>query len=204
MKRISFLSAIGLFSLAVVFTSCEKDEDNQPQPANTETITIDASAYDKWVYFSFEKGTTVEISDYKTSSEWDLGFHRYDLRVNCGSSGPGQGGTYATGETDFTTVTTAPTSGYALNDSISIAVDVSSMPPVMETVPGDSVLASWVEMTYGQSGPEYTYSDEIFVVKTASGKYAKIWLKDYFSAEGNSGHVTMKYSYQPDGTTKLD
>ncbi|PIE88342.1 MAG: hypothetical protein CSA04_02390 [Bacteroidetes bacterium] len=45
---------------------------------------------------------------------------------------------------------------------------------------------------------------EIFVVKTADGKYAKVWLKDYFNADGESGHVTMKYSYQPDGSTKLD
>ncbi|MDP2722695.1 MAG: HmuY family protein [Bacteroidales bacterium] len=204
MKRISFLSAIALFSLSVVFISCGKDEEDQPKPANTETITIDASAYDKWVYFSFEKGTTIEISDYKTSTEWDLGFHRFDLRVNCGTSGSGQGGTYATGKTDYTAVTTAPESGYSLNDSISIAVDMSTIPPVMETVPGDTVLASWVIMTYGQTGPEYTYSNEIFVVKTATAKFAKVWLKDYFNDEGKSGHVTMKYSYQPDGSTKLD
>ena len=192
-----------LIALAIatsIFTSCEKDDN--VIPANT--VVIDASSYDKWVYFSFEAGSTVEIPDYKTSMAWDLGFHRFDVRVNGGTSGPGQGGTFATGETDFNAVTTAPVVGYALNDSISIAVDISSMPPVMETVPGDTVLATWITMHNGMAGPEYHYSNEVFVVKTASGKYAKIQLKDYFNDLGKSGHINMKYSYQSDGSTQFD
>lgn len=198
--RTFFLAALAIAALTFIFTSCEKDDN--VIPANT--VVIDASAYDKWVYFSFDEGSTVDITDYKTSTGWDLGFHRFDVRVNGGTSGPGQGGTYATGETDFNAVTTAPATGYSLNDSISIAIDITSMPPVMETVPGDTVMATWITMQYGDAGPEYLYSNEVFVVKTASGKYAKIQLKDYFNDLGKSGHVNMKYSYQSDGSTQFD
>ena len=187
-----------------LFSACEDDNNNPSQAANTDIVTIDASSYSSWVYFSFEEGGIVEISDFASSLEWDLGFHRTDLRVNCGASGPGMGGSLATGETDFALITSAPETGYATNDFISIAVDVSTIPPLMETVPGDTVLSGWVTMKYGNMGPQYTYSDEIFIVKTADGKYAKVWLKDYFNEDSNSGHVTMKYSYQADGSTKLD
>jgi hypothetical protein len=204
MRNVNLLFITSVFSLMMIFTSCEDDgNDVRPDPESA-TVTIDASNYTEWVYFSFEEGQTVNISDYSGSMDWDLGFHRYDLRVNCGTSGPGSGGSLATGQTDFNVVETAPSSGYSMNDYIMIAVDVSSMPPVMERVPGDTVLANWISMKHGQMGPEYSYSNETFVIKTADGKYAKIWLKDYFNEDGDGGHITMKYSYQPDGSTKLD
>ena len=202
MKKINLLLIMLFLVTTTVFVSC--DEDDDPQPAKIETVTVDASGYTNWTYFSFEKGTTVEINDFENSTEWDIGFHRYDVRVNCGEAGPGQGGTYATGLTDFSAVIEAPESGYALNDMIEIAVDITSMPPVYETVPGDTVLATWMIFGHGDQGPTYDYSNEIFVIKTADGKYAKIWLKDYFNDTGSSGHITMKYSYQADGSTNLE
>jgi HmuY protein len=202
MKKSLFALLITTVTLSIFLTSCE-EEDN-PLQANEGIITIDASDYGSWVYFSFEKDTIVEITDYKTSLDWDLGFHRYDLRVNCGESGNGEGGTNGTGIINFDEITIAPESGYSVNDSIEIAVDIASFPPLMETVPGDTLLATWIEMTYGASGPEYSYSNEVFVIKTSEGKYAKIWLKDYFNDESKSGFVTMKYSYQSDGSKKLD
>ena len=203
MKRISLLLFTALFSAVYLFTACE-EEDN-PKLATERTITIDASDFSKWVYFSFKEDTIVSITDFENSTDWDLGFHRFDLRVNCGMSGSGQGGSYATVETNFESIVTAPETGYALNDMIEISVDITSMPPVKETVPGDTVLAKWINMNLGQNGPEYTYSNEIFIIKTADGKYAKIWLKDYFNDEAKGGgHVTMKYVYQADGSTELD
>jgi len=202
MKKSLLTLLIASFALTTFFTSC--DEEDNPIPANEGIITINASDYASWVYFSFEKDTIVEIADYKTSLDWDLGFHRSDLRVNCGKSGTGEGASIATGIINFDEITIAPESGYSVNDNIDIAVDIASFPPLMETVPGDTILATWIEMTYGTSGPEYSYSNEIFVVKTSEGKYAKIWLKDYFNDESKSGFVTMKYSYQSDGSRKLD
>ena len=203
MKKTLLTLLIATFALISIFTSC--DEEDNLIPANVGIITIDASEYGSWVYFSFEKDTIVEITNYQTSLDWDLGFHRSDLRVNCGKSGIGKGGTIATGTTNFDEITIAPESNYSLNDSIEIAVDIASFPPLMETVPGDTVLTKWIEMTYGNAnGPEYSYSNEIFVIKTAKGNYAKIWLKDYFNDEPRSGFVTLKYSYQSDGSRNLD
>lgn len=206
MNKSLFTFLFASLILSLFLSSCE-EEDN-PLQANEGLITIDASDYGSWVYFSFEKDAVVEITDYKNSLDWDLGFHRSDLRVNCGKSGIGEGGSIATGIFNFDDITIASETGYSVNDSIEIAVDLASYPPIMETVPGDTVLANWIEMTYGGAfGPEYSFSNEIFVIKTSDGKYAKIWLKDYFKVindESKSGFVTMKYSYQSDGSKKLD
>ncbi|MBU8892761.1 MAG: HmuY family protein [Bacteroidales bacterium] len=202
MKRTSLLLITVLFSAVYLFTACE-EEDNII-PATVGTITVDASDYSSWVYFSFKDDTVVTVTDFENSTDWDIGFHRSDLRLNCGMSGTGLGGSYATGITNFDEVITAPETGYSLNDMIEIATDISTFPPGMETVPGDTILANWISFEIGASGPEYTYSNEIFIIKTADGKYAKIWLKDYFNDEAQGGHITMKYLYQTEGNTKLD
>jgi len=203
-QKLNFLMLIILAGF-LGFTSCKKEET--PEPKKNElvsgTTTINASAYDKWVYFSFKENKVVEISDFTNSLNWDIGFHRQNVRVNCGKSGIGQGGTYNAGKVDFSSIKEAPETGYVLNDSIKI-LEEFSMPPVYVKVPGDTLLAKWISITHGQSGPEYNYSDNIYVIKTADGKYAKIWLKNYFNDESKSGYVTMKYTYQPDGSRKLE
>jgi hypothetical protein len=47
-------------------------------------------------------------------------------------------------------------------------------------------------------------ADYIYIVKTATGKYAKIWFKSYYSPENISGYVTFQYKYQPDGSKNLE
>ncbi|PIE87499.1 MAG: hypothetical protein CSA01_00395, partial [Bacteroidetes bacterium] len=165
------------------------------------TKTFDARAYDKWVYFSFDKGEEVEITDFQNSMEWDIAFHRFDVRVNCGTSGPGQGGSISMGQVNFDAVKTAPTEGYSLNDSISIITEEGNWTnPV--TVPGDTIVGKWLYFT--GPPPQYNITNDIYVIKTAEGKYSKIWLKDYYNDNSQSGFVTMQYFYQKDGSTTLE
>ncbi len=205
MKHLLNFATVMLLGLAFIFTSCDKEGCDPPvnNDVVSGTITIDATAYDQWVYFSFADEKIVTVTDFSTSSAWDIGFHRQDVRINCGKSGIGQGGTYNAGKVDFSSVAEAPETGYALNDSIEI-LEAFAMPPVYVTVPGDTVLAKWIDISYGQAGPEYIISDNIYVIKTADGKYAKIWVKDYFNDSSETGHVTMKYNYQPDGSRKVE
>ncbi|MDO4707422.1 MAG: HmuY family protein [Porphyromonadaceae bacterium] len=65
------------------------------------TITLDVSAYDKFIYFSFEKGL-LSISDEQSQvyDGWDIAFHRTDIRTNSGESTKigAMGGAYETPE----------------------------------------------------------------------------------------------------------
>jgi hypothetical protein len=186
----------------LLFTSCDEEEPDPIPEENWEEVVLDTRAYDKWVYFSFEQGNEVTISDFQNSMDWDIGFHRYDVRVNCGTSGPGQGGSQSMGVVDFESVTQAPESGYSLNDSIGVIQESG----VWEytNVPGDTVLATWMNIDFSNPPPKYTISDEIYVILTADGKYVRIWLKDYFDDRSTSGHVTMRYTYQADGTRSFE
>ncbi len=113
-QRLKFLTLIILAGF-LTFTSCKKEETPEHETKTvSKTTTINASAYDKWVYFSFKENKVVEISDFTNSLDWDIGFHRHNVRINCGKSGIGQGGTYNAGKVDFSSVTEAPETGYAL------------------------------------------------------------------------------------------
>jgi hypothetical protein len=194
-----------ILGLAVVFTACDKnDENNDPPVDNPDlvsgTITIDATAYGEWVYFSFEEEGVVEVDDFLTSMDWDMGFHRFDIRTNCGTSGPGEGGTFDAGQVEFSSVTEAPENGYSLNDSIQVIMEQGVWE--YQTVPGDTVLANW--LSFSGPPPTYNISNHIYVLKTAFGKYAKIWLKDYYNDLSETGYVTMEYVYQPDGSRSFE
>ena len=104
----------------VAFTSCSKEDNKKPDPAPApapqgakEVKDLDASDQQKWVYFSFTKGTVVEITNPKTTDDdWDIAFNRYNIRTNGGVSGKGEAEVVNTNSKDFTAVTKAPAEGY--------------------------------------------------------------------------------------------
>lgn len=110
MKRNTLLLALSGLLLAT--TACSKDKNEPqvpptPQPEVVKTVTIDASEYEKYVYFSFEKGEVIATTawndeSFQNRSDWDLGLHRYEFRTNSGLSGKAQGGAFETEETDIT------------------------------------------------------------------------------------------------------
>ncbi len=202
MKHVLKISSVVFIGALLFFTSCKPDEPkpNNDENASVKTVTINAKSYSEWVYFSFSKGKVVDIENFSASMDWDIAFHRFDVRTNCGASGPGNGGTYNAGQIEFESLLVAPDEGYSLNDTISI-IDEDGNWENPTNVPGDTVLATW--LTFSGPPPTYNISNNIYVVKTADGKYAKVWLKDYYNDESQTGYVTMKYFYQADGSKKL-
>ncbi|ACF13473.1 hypothetical protein Ctha_1008 [Chloroherpeton thalassium ATCC 35110] len=197
-KHLSFILA----ALLLIGTVGCDDDDDDAGSATTEsesaTMLIDATSYSHWVYFSFETGDSVQISDPKTSDEWDLAFMRYYLRTNSGSSGNALGGIYNAGKVELSSVTEAPESGYVVDDSISV-VDHSTY--TYTNIAASSELAGWMSFDTESMPPEPIYSDSIYVVKTGQGKYAKIHLKDYYGGDGTtSAMIEFDYVFQPDGS----
>jgi hypothetical protein len=219
MKKLFYLPAIMLSLLAMTFTSCEKDEtDPEPEPepqvteAVTGEITLDVSDYSKWIYFSFEEGAKVAESavlESRDELDWDLAFQRYNVRSNSGESGSGEGGILAAdgkiGKEGWDALIEAPEEGYTEDKIISVMTEFA-MPPVYEDVPGNNVLTGGTEGTgilFSMETYAYSATNQIFVVKTAEGNYAKVWLTDFYNDDSESGHLTFKYCYQTDGSTNL-
>lgn len=198
MKKLRFKNAILIIVALMIFSACEEDEKNDP---GTETITtmVEATSYTDWVYYSLPESKVVDVTDPKTSTNWDLAFMRNHLRTNSGSSGNGAGGALDAGVVDFDSYILAPETGYAVDDSIR-AFDFASME--YHKVAANTVLETWGTFTEDMP-PVLEPANKAFVVKTALGKYAKIIILNYYGNEG-SGYITFKYLYQADGSAKLE
>jgi hypothetical protein len=190
-------------ALAVVGGGCGDDDSGNPaappisNPVGNE-VTVDASDYYDWAYFSFAKGDTVAVADAGSSLNWDLGLRRYHFRTNSGVSGPGEGGVIDVGRIAFDSLVVAPDSGYVVDDSLTVPQMGGSV-----TFPASLVLEDWCDMDLSSMPPICTPTDSLFVLRTADGKYAKVWFKSYYTPEAASGHITFQYVYEPNGSRDL-
>jgi hypothetical protein len=197
MKTKIFLSLIFI----ALFSSCKKEETNTPIESHTFEINSSSSA--TWKYFSFEKNDTVTITDPQTSAGWDLAFQRYRIRTNGGLSGTAMGSaanSYKKGQTGFDALTAvSDTATFSADESIQIAVQGGYATYIV-----NPELYTWFAIELAAQGTQIVPSDFIYIVKTANGKYAKVWFKSYYSSANTSGHVTIQYKYQPDGSKNLE
>lgn len=211
-KNRLFLPMLALVAL-VSFASCKKEEKDSPKPALEENeVEINAKDYGKWIYFSFEQKKIVgesALKEFKDGLDWDIAFNRYNIRLNGGTSGKGKA---AAKKMDgqkklsgWKAVVEAPNDGYQADDSIAIMVG-HKMPPTFVKIAASKVITggkkgTWVTMS--GMPPTFTVTDQIFVLKTAKGNYAKIWLKQYVGADNKGGSVVMKYVSTKDGSKKF-
>jgi len=190
-----------LFSVIGLFSACNEEENNPP--VESRTFEINSSSSTTWKYFSFEKNDTVEISDPLNSAGWDLAFQRYRVKTNGGLSGGGMGSaanSYKKGQAGFDALTTvSDTASFTADASVQIAVQQGYATYII-----NPELYTWFAIELAAQGTQIVPSDYIYVVKTASGKYAKVWFKSYYSATNASGHVTIQYKYQADGSKQLE
>lgn len=208
MKILNYLTLV----LMLGFVACDKDDD--PIDSIAQTIEIDATDLKSWAYFSFDKGEVVtksEVSneaDYKTSLDWDIALHRMDIKLNGGASGIGKAAVALIKEngnpTLFEEITESPETEFSVDIVSDIMIGYGAMmsggDPDYAKSSKSETLGKWIEMVKGASGPTYEVKNQIFIVKTAKGKYVKLWLKSYHNAEGKGGHITIQYKYQANGS----
>ncbi len=174
MKRI-IVSA----SLVLIFTACKKTETAVSTLSAVTTvnnliadtiigITPIGQPYGsgKYTLFSIENNAVIANSDSATT-KWDIGFRGTNIITNSGNSGPGNGGAFVQigAFDDFKTIS---------NDS-TFSVDNA---PLSYAIP------------YGSNKGWYVYNGatnlitaipgRILVVKTASNKFSKIEILNYY------------------------
>ena len=197
MKKYFFLSAI----LMASFFSCKKEDTKLPIKA--QTFEINSTKSTTWKYFSFAKNDTVTVTDPATSSEWDMAFQRYRIKTNGGLSGNGMGSaanSYQKGQSGFDALKVVPdTTTFATDASLSIAVQQGYATYIV-----NPKLYTWFTLEFATQGTQIVPSDYIYLVKTSTGKYAKVWFKSYYSATNLSGYVSLQYKYQTDGSKNLE
>jgi len=196
MKKYLFLSAILIGS----FASCKKD--NTKPAIQSQEFEINSTASTTWKYFSFTTNDTVSVTDPAASTSWDLAFQRYRIKTNGGLSGNASGSaanSFKKGQNGFDALTVVPdTTTFATDASISIAIQQGYATYVV-----NPALYTWFTLEFATQGTQIVPSDYIYIIKTSTGKYAKVWFKSYYSATNLSGFVTFQYKYQSDGSKNL-
>jgi hypothetical protein len=196
MKTIFYLLPV----LILLSVSCTKKDTNPPIEA--QTFEINATSTTTWKYFSFASNDTITVADPLTSTDWDLAFQRYRIKTNSGKSGNGSGGaanSYQMGQAGFDALKlVSDTATFVTDDSIQIAVQQGYATYVV-----NPKLYTWFTIELATQGTQIVPSDYIYIVRTGTGKYAKVWIKSYYSATNVSGHVTIEYKYQSDGTKNI-
>jgi hypothetical protein len=197
MKKTVLLSAI----LITSFIACKKENKNVAIQA--QTFEVNSTGSTVWKYFSFADNDTVTVADPANSNAWDIAFQRYRIKTNGGLSGNGLGSaanSYQKGQTGFDALSVVSDTSTFINDaSISIAVQQGYATYIV-----NPVLYTWFSLEFATQGTQIVPSDYIFIIKTSSGKYAKVWFKSYYSPENVSGYVSFQYKYQPDGSKNLE
>jgi hypothetical protein len=194
--------------IAVVSTTYKDlNADYAPyeSPLPTDRPPIRVGAKNKFTLFSFETGAIVPNADSATT-KWDIGFRSTTIIVNSGTSGPGTASAQVVTNT-LDALTTAPDAGYKTdNKAGATAAERNAIPS-------------------GSGNGWYTYTaasnliapiaGRVIVVKTSSGRYAKMEILSYYkgapatpspepAGADKDRYYTFRYVYQPNDTKSFN
>jgi hypothetical protein len=153
--------------------------------------TLEARAAEQWTFFDFSRGSVVEVP-HQFGVEWDLAFQRHKILANGGATNPkGRGAILNLGEVAFDELQEVPREGY-MEDTI------ASINP--ETITTENLaIKAWYH--YNFLTHVLHPKANVYAIRTADGKYAKMRLVSYYCAGGQaSGCFTIEYVYQGDGS----
>ena len=164
-------------------------------------VTIPATSYSDWIYFSITENAIVDIDNPESSLDWDLAFQRKHIKTNSGLSGSGLGGAFVD------SVGTLDAGSYTWLDNWEA---VNNLPDYEFTWLTDTTLYDFYDLTThtfveGIKNPalnawgwfDNTYAliptDYVMFVKCANGTdVVKFWAYDYYS-NGFGGNVSFRY-----------
>lgn len=179
--------------MALLFLVACNKPDHDKENSDAVTLTdVDVSAYDQWVYLSFESGTPLALNvNEEAPAKWDIALHRENVKTN-------QGAALKSDAVSLSALSELPAGEFVsdvMTDS-TLVVDISQM---MQGILGyqeseiNPVLNAWVK----RSGmpPAYAVNENVYVVRNKEGRYAKIKFSSYKNAEDKTGFATLSYIY---------
>lgn len=223
MKKIALLSSCFLLFSLLFITACT---NNDPAPAVLSAITFKDLNADyaplvfssdpavpptrpaqkrKFTFFSFKTGQVMTIADSSKSTLWDIGFRSTSIIVNGGTSGPGVGGVIVQ-QGIFADIKTAPLTGYVQDNYNPITKSgtfaISSSPLATGVTATNQW---WYNSGTNQSTIVSPIAGQVFIIKTADGRYAKMEITSYYKGapvtvnnlSDLDRYYTFRYVYQP-------
>jgi len=157
-------------------------------------LTIDASNYSNWVYFSFEQASVIDVENPEESMEWDVAFQRKHIRTNSGLSGIGSGGAFVDSTTTWLNQWNA---NYFQQIEPLFAVDTllnDFYNPIThefgQDVKNPALNAwGWFDEDYHLNTTNYV----LYVLLPNGLDVVKFWPQGYYSQVGSGGHIQLRY-----------
>ncbi len=214
MKKL-FTQTILATLVAFTLVACSKTSDttvvnNTPVTATVKDLMADTVlgldptsgmpySAGKYTYYSIENNAIVSSADSATT-KWDLAFLSTKILTNGGTSGSGKGGAFIYKGLFDDIKTIAPDSVFKTDAA-----------PVYAITTGSD--KGWYHYD-GQTNLITPIAGRVLVIKTASGKYAKLEILSYYKGGvtlsptdsdadklTKQRYYTFRYTYQPNGTT---
>jgi hypothetical protein len=189
-------ATLTVFLLAA--TACEDEITDVDEAPVEGQVTLDATNPLGFTYFTFaDGGSVVSVADPLTSSDWDMAFQRFTVKLNGGVAGPGavSGANLENNATLDTAAVLALTQADA--DAAFEAVtsaDIGSVTFVEDGIAEDR--NAW--LNFGAMGP-VADPTSAWKVRLADGDFALIRAIDFVFAPVPS--ATFEVRYQPAGGT---
>ncbi len=189
MKKTLHLIAILLMTVVTVSlnTSCKKDGEKD-KDKEEEITTKDPIMRDVYVdgtgsvefptrrYYSLETGAEVSATDANTK-KWDISFERLNIHINSNFGAVGQ----VIYGINFPYITIAPETGYKKD--------------------GEFPLDEWYD--YESVTGKIIPKENVYIIRTTSGKYVKLQILNFYSESEQAGHYTFRYTIQPGGSREF-
>ena len=161
-------------------------------------VTIDATSYSDWVYYSFSSHSILDCDNEGTicagDEDWDIAFQRKHMRTNSGLAGLGNGGAYvdssAVWTEDWASVHQIPDNAYWYQDTLFNDFYDLQTHTYVEGVKNPALNSwGWFDETFSLNPTNYT-----MFVKCANGQDAvKFWAYDYYLNTRVGGVISIRY-----------
>ena len=155
-------------------------------------VTIPATSYTEWVYYSFENHSIVDVENPENSLDWDIGLQRKHIRSNSGLSGIGMGGGYV--DSTKTWIDHWGTMDY-LPEDLAWHIDETfydfydlSTHTYVEGIENPAL------RTWGWFDPYFQLipTNYVMFLRCANGEdIVKLWMYDYYN--GGGGNIAIRY-----------
>lgn len=172
--------------IALLFLSCAAsidpgggDSGVVSQVAAGEAV-IDATSETEWTYLDLGGAQVVSPEQPDDSTEWDLGFRRYKVKLNGGVSGTADMAVVPYFETEYATALDPPTQGWVTD-----VADADGDGDV------EYALDTWFD--YDTDTHQVSTADVIYVLRDAVGDLAKLQFLAYYDDAGSPGYVHIRW-----------
>ena len=183
---------------------CQRDADfnNQEEGSITKTC-VKATNASNWVYYKLSSKSAVAITSPTTSTDWDLAFQRFRIKLNGGVSGPGRASLLTvSGVSSFDSANKANSGDYLNDQNFSTSYTSTS---ACYTAGGINYafLNDFTSATGSANNCWFTYSvsthklspkDQYYFFTDAGGSYYKLKITNYYSESGSSGYISFDWA----------